>query len=171
VKSGQEATGIVLAVALSVFASTAAATQDKATKHSLENSTAQETSAPKPLKKPTLVELTRVSTDEAVQEAKKKAEGKSAEGTSPAESPESAVTEFRPATPNVNPASGTVVAPAKGTKKSALKNFHGTAYGSLDPKSSKNHTTGGAVGMDSKEEKTHVYVETERRRTNVPPPH
>ena len=70
----------------------------------------------------------------------------------------SAVDEFKPGRPVDSTDDAVVV---KGSKKSAGKNVHGTAYGSLDPTARGNRETGGSAGATSKGGKTSVYVETD----------
>jgi len=118
-------------------------------------------------KKPALAEVTRVSTEEATRSAaQKQAKDSQAEGA--AEKPaEPDVLEFRPAPQTAEPSSGTVSAPAKG-KKSALKNVHGTAYGSADAGHTGTHGAGGSAGVSSKSGKTSVSVTAESTRTESP---
>ncbi len=161
----------LLAVGLSVWASPAAPAQDKPVPRSSDNPTGQETPTAKQRKKPRLADLTRVSTADAIREAKKKTEEKRSAEASADQPAEEAVTEFRPLSPNADTTGGAVVAPDKDSKKSGLKNLHGTVHGSLDPGGSGTRTAGVAAGVSSKGGKTHVYVETERVRTSVPPAH
>jgi hypothetical protein len=79
----------------------------------------------------------------------------------------SAVDEFKPAR---RTGSTDEVFVSKESKKSAGKNIHGTAYGSLDPTARGNHQTSGSVGATSKGGKTSVYVETDSSRA-VPSSH
>lgn len=118
-------------------------------------------------KKPALAEATRVSTEEATRSAAQK-QTKGSQGEGAAEKPaEPDVLEFRPAPQTAEPSSGTASTPAKG-KKSALKNVHGSVYGSADARHTGTHRTGGSAGASSKSGKTSVSVAAESARTESP---
>lgn len=131
------------------------------------DSPAPKSSAASTEKKPALAEVTRVSTEEATRSAaQKQAKDSQAEGA-PEKPAEPDVLEFRPAPQTAEPSSGTASAPAKG-KKSALKNVHGTVYGSADARNTGTHRAGGSAGVSSKSGKTSVSVAAESARTESP---
>ncbi len=119
-----------------------------------------------------LVEATRVSTADAArnaarERAKDSAKKGEAEKVS-AEPSDAGVIEMKPA----EGSSDTQTVRHQGdTKKSAVKNDHGTVDGSLDPEHSGNHQAAARIGASSKSGKTSVFVETDRSRTTAPVPH
>ena len=136
------------------------------------------TAAPAP--GPVLLDLKPVSTTEAAESAarevaKRRADSKDKPGDGPAagaepvvQSDQSAVGEFKPV--RRDDSSDAVVVKSEDSKKSVMKNVHGTAAGSLDPRHRGNHQAAAAAGASSKSGKTSVYVETDSSRT-VQPPH
>ncbi len=122
-------------------------------------------------KKTALAEVTRVSTEGAARSVAQKQAKKVAEEDGAEKPAEPDVLEFRPAPENADSSGDTVVAPSRGSKKSALSNVHGEVYGSADAKNARTHRAGASVGASSKSGKTAVYVETERGRTKQDPPH
>lgn len=78
---------------------------------------------------------------------------------------DSAVIEFRPVASEQS-GGAAVQASSKDSKKSILKNIHGSAYGSLDPGNRGNHESAASVGATSKSGKTSVYIEGDHSRTS-----
>lgn len=129
---------------------------------------------------PALLDLKPVNTTEASQSvaremARRRSDSKDKASASPSaagepvvQSDQSAVGEFKPA--RKDDSSDAVVVKSEGSKKSVMKNVHGTAAGSLDPHHRGNHQAAVAAGASSKSGRTSVYVETDSSRT-VQPPH
>jgi hypothetical protein len=116
--------------------------------------------------KPTLAEITRVSTAEAARGAahdQAKAE-EDVDELKPEESTDPAVVELKSATKEAEPSRGVVA-----NQDSKDSKVHGRVHGSLDSKNSGDHQSGAAVGVGSKSGKTNIYVETERSRRTSPP--
>ncbi len=129
---------------------------------------AKESALSKTEKRPSLVDVTRVSTDEAAKNSSRDA-GKKDETKKPSEKPgEGEVLELQPITPTRIAASEATSADSKSAKKSPLKDIHGKAYGSLNLDGARGRRTGGAVGAKSKSSKTDIYVETDRANTSSP---
>jgi len=122
-------------------------------------------------KRPLFEGVTRVSTDQAVRNATREASIK--KGARDRESSReeaftnSSVLEFQPAPGSAADSKG-VASDSKESKKPVLKNVHGTAYGSVVPGRSGNHTAGASAGATSKGRKAYVYVETDHSRTTSP---
>jgi hypothetical protein len=124
--------------------------------------------------KPSLLEATRVSTENARRGAAADLARQDKTGLAApkvwapatADSESSTVLEFHPAEANAG-ASASQAASSKNSNKSALKNVHGSAYGSTVPGNS-NHQVGGSAGVTSKSGKTSVYVETDQSRAASP---
>lgn len=173
----------ILLATLSLLLPTTVSAQGSAEKQPSDSSAKQENSASKTDKKPVAaehpdsarrgslpLEIIRVSTEEAVRStAQAEAKKRAAKDGSPAESPDAAVLEFKPA--DQDSARGAVVAPSKDSKKSALKRVHGAAYGSLNPDHPGNHEAAASVGATSKSGKSSIYVETDRSKATLPSPH
>ncbi len=153
---------ILPAIAFSLFAPALATPQASAERQPGQSPANQQSTASNAKRKPTLSEATRVNTAEAV--AKRQAE----ENASDKSAGLLDVLEFRSADQNVEASSGTTVASSKESKKTVLKNVHGTAYGSLDPSKPGNRKAGASVGATSKSGKSSVYLETDRSRMNSP---
>jgi len=126
---------------------------------------------------PVLLDLTRVSTEDAARRAAASlAKGAHQQGPAgkaalptPAgpEAGDSAVREFHPAdAAQTGPAA--IPVSSKSSRKSALKNVHGAVYGSADPKGGGDHATGGSAGTSSKSGRTSVYIETDQSRASSP---
>jgi hypothetical protein len=160
---------LLLPVALCLLMPMASIPQDTAKKSSETPSSKSAVSSTD--KKPALAEVTRVSTEGAARSVAQKQAKKVAEEDGAEKPAEPDVLEFRPAPENADSSGDTVVAPSKGSKKSALSNVHGEVYGSADAKNARTHRAGAGVGASSKSGKTAVYVETERGRTKQDPPH
>jgi hypothetical protein len=118
-----------------------------------------------------LIEATRVSTEEVARRAAQdKAKGtsktvarmNSEKGASPG------VSELQTVSKSADDSDATVrVSAAKGDKP-LLKNIHGSVQGASG---SRTRQGGAEVGVSSKTGKTHVYVETERSRSDPATPH
>lgn len=164
--AARAATIRVFCLSVCLLASPAVA-QDADERHSDEQA-ARKSSPPAGEKKPSLAELTRVSTDETARSAAKgKAKSDTPEGAA-AEPAEPAVVELQPAK-QVDEASGATVASSKKSKRSPVKDVHGSVYGQVDARDAGSHREGAAVGASSKGGKASIYVETERSRQNPPP--
>jgi hypothetical protein len=159
----------LLSAALCLLMPIASAAQDTAKKNS--DTPSSKSSVVSTAKKPVLAEITRVSTDEAARSAAQKQAKKAAGGEAAEKSAEADVIEFQPAPKNTGSSGKTVVAPSKGSKKSALGKVHGEIYGSADTKDAGTHRAGASVGASSKTGKTAVYVEAERGRSQQDPRH
>ena len=124
-------------------------------------------STPKLKEKLTLADVTRVSTAEATRKAAKDL-AKDRGRDSPSEaSGVSDVLEFHPAEADLQ---GVPTTLSKESKKSALKNVHGDAYGALDGRGA-GRRAGGSVGATSKSGKTSIDVQTDRSHESTPVPH
>ncbi len=118
-------------------------------------------------KKPALADVTRVSTEKALRSAAKE-KSKQDDGKAEEEkTSESGVTEFRPAGPEEKtaPENPKLLGGKKKSKGGALKNVHGSVYGTTDAAGTGSRT-GAAAGASTSSGKTSVYVETERDRQN-----
>lgn len=144
----------------------AAAEESQGTKKdpTAEDSRRQEPSKSKGRPKPSLAEITRVTSAEAAGTAAR--DGKKKEEGSTAEASESDVTEFRPASPDEEPATGS----SASTSKDKSKSVHGTVHGSSDAQGAGRSRAGGAVGASSKSGRRHIYVEADQTRTKRPSP-
>jgi len=129
----------------------------------------EKSSVPKAEKKPALSEIMRVSTSQVARTAaQEKGKGRPAQesGDQPSDS---GSLELRPLAQGAEVSSEAVAIPSRGSRKSPLKNVHGTVYGSVDPKNKGTHRAGASVGATSKSGKSGIYVETERSREIIPP--
>lgn len=162
--SPKAAAGLALIVGL--MAAVYAFAQSPAEKPSTENSSKQKANATNHKKKPTLAEVTRVSTAEAARSAASKTADESTGQNTKSESSDSAVLEFHPQSQDPAASSGDPFKSSKDSKDSALKNVHGTVYGSADAANVHNRKTGAAVGAGSKTGKSHIYVETDHARSS-----
>jgi hypothetical protein len=135
------------------------------------------TPAPQTQSKLTLLDATRVSTDEAIKEmhparmptAKPDGKQKGAKtAASKLESlPASDVVELQ----SVSHAAGTLdpfLVDQKDHSKSPLKNVHGDLYGATDSGALGGNQVDGAVGATTKSGKTSVYVQTDHAQTTWP---
>ncbi len=120
--------------------------------------------------KPSLADVTRVSTERVASSAARDKSRKDTEQGAVSESAEPAVLEFQPASPSARTASDSTKA-VKDSGKSASKKAHGEVYGSLDPKNAGDRASGASVGATSRTGKTSVYVETNQSRAKPPAPH
>jgi membrane protein involved in colicin uptake len=160
-----------LAVALALFAASAAAPQSSPGQSASRQPEAKAAKIPTKSEKAELIDATRVSTEEAARRAaEKKAEesaGNDSNKKENAKEDAAAVSEFKPAAKTKD--SGTAVQPApQDSGKLPLKDIHGSVQGA----GGGGMRRGGAeIGASSKGGKTHVYVETERSRSDAAPPH
>ena len=130
------------------------------------NSAAPATSVTKSKEKPALDDITRVSTDQAVQSAARRASKKQATENGTDEPAQSEVLEFRHAATDEDSAKHTTTTTPE-SRQSKAKSIHGAVYGSLDAADAANRTTGASTGVSSKGSKSHIYVETERSRATT----
>lgn len=136
-----------------------------------QNSPAKNSQASKNETQRLLLDATRVSTGEAAKSAAQEAKTKNIDGGTPKGSAEPAVLEFKPAAQPEKSTVHTGKLPSKDSKNRAVKNVHGTVYGSVDPKAPGNRQSGGAVGLDTKRGKTSIYIETDHSQTTASPTH
>ncbi len=128
------------------------------------NPTSDRQVAAKPVKKASLADATRVSTDEAARQAiQQQNPDRAARDSSTASGEAAAVVEFKPAPPAAKDDDSVVVKNSGDSKK--LRNVHGEAHGATG---AGGHREGGAVGATSKGGKTAVYVETDHSRVSPP---
>lgn len=168
---GQVRMGFFLTVAFSLLVPAGAAAQEATPTSPSANTKGQESAAAKKEKKPTLAEVTRVSTAEAVRSAAKARAKTEAQTKEPDKPGEPDVSEFQPASGNADASANTATAASHDSRKSALKNVHGTVHGSLDPKNTGSRRVGASVGGGSKSGKSHIHVETDRSRRDRSSPH
>lgn len=184
-RSATRVSSVVMALLFAIMGSSrrspAAQTDDLTKSHA--NAKQQPEGAKKsPHDQPILLDLKPVSTTEAVRSLAKEMakrppdpEDKSASDNSTAteaaagQSDPSAVTEFQPSRVDGS-APGAVVVNSKDSKKSAMKNVHGSVAGVLDPNHRGDRQAAASVGASSKSGKTSVYIETDKSRI-APPPH
>jgi hypothetical protein len=172
---------LILLIALTASGQTSTtpqADQAKARSDSKQQTGAGKKSTAAPA--PVLLDLKPVSTTEAAESAaremaKRRADSKGKSGAGPSAAAEPAVQSDQPAVGEFKPvlrddSSDAVVVKSEDSKKSVIKNVHGTAAGSLDPQHRGNHQAAAAAGASSKSGKTSVYVETDSSRA-VQPPH
>ena len=161
--------GVLLLLALSVFLATSGKAQERAAKSSADSTPRRETSAsPKITRKPSLLDATRVSTEEAAKSAAQKNAEKAADAKAVKSSSDDGVTEFHPARPDSAQTSGAVAMTSDESKKSVLNRVHGTVHATTDAGTSGDHGGGASVGAASKSGKTQVYVETDHSRRDIP---
>jgi len=170
---------VVLVTALFLFLPAAAAAQKEKPsgpqKATSENSKAAKSPGRLPLQSVTLVntdEAARKVAEEASARAQTpKGAARTSNKTAPQQEADGAVLEFRPTegSPMADPAPGTVQ--TKSSKKSVLKNIHGSAYGAAASAVGQANGEGGAVGADSSNGKFNIYVEGEHAHASTPAPH
>ena len=95
--------------------------------------TGEESSVGKPKKKPSPAALTRVNTEEQARSAAKERNKEKAASQLSGGSNELDVVELQPSTSNRENGDGGVPFKASSSKKSPVKDVHGTVYGSTDP--------------------------------------
>jgi hypothetical protein len=162
-----------LTAALALLVATAASAQTPAAQSASQDSTAGSSKTSKEPGKVKLLELTRVSTEEAARRAaqektKKTARQDSATKEDSKKSAPSGVSEFRPVTKPTGDSADAIEIPSQKSGKSPVKDVHGTVQG---VSGSGTRAAGAEVGASSKGGKVHVYVETERSRSDTQPPH
>ena len=126
--------------------------------------------APRPKAKPALSQATHISTEEAVHKAAadlaKKPKGQSVETKAAApKAADAAVLEFRPADRSESTPTPAATRQSKNSKKSPLKNAHGSIYGSAGAGGASREIAGSA-GASSKSGATSIYVETDQSRAS-----
>ena len=164
-----ESRGVLFLLALSVFLATSGRAQETAAKATSGSSSSRETStSPKTTRKPSLLDLTRVSTEEAAQHAAQNNAAKAADATTVESSSDESVTEFHPTLPDSAQTGGAIVTTSDESKKSVLKRVHGTVHGSAAAGTSGDRGGGVSVGAASKSGKTAIYVETDHSRRDTP---
>ena len=160
---------VLFGLALTLFLATSGRAQETAAKSTSDSSPSRETSAsPKTTGKPSLLDLTRVSTEEAAKSAAPKSADKAAGAKAAEASADDSVTEFHPARPDSAPTGGAVATTSDESKKSVLKRVHGTVHGSAAAGTSGDRGGGASVGAASKSGKTAIYVETDHSRRDTP---
>ncbi len=161
-----------LAVALALFAASAAAPQSSPGQSASREPEAKAAKIPAKSEKAKLIDATRVSTEEAARRAAEKKAEESAKNDSKKKEDvkrdtTSAVSELQPVTKAQDSATAAQPAP-QDSGKLPLKDIHGSVQGA----GGGGMRRGGAeIGASSKGGKTHVYVETERSRSDAATPH
>ncbi|TAM81037.1 MAG: hypothetical protein EPN47_14260 [Acidobacteria bacterium] len=136
--------------------------------------------AEKPTAQLPLQSVTLVSTEEAARQAAEEVRARAQPSKAgpgnpkqaePGKAADRAVLEFHPADslPGADVPRGGFQ--ENDSKKSVLKNIHGSAYGSAASATGRANSEGGAVGADSRGGKVNIYVEGERGRASTPDPH
>jgi hypothetical protein len=160
---------VLLLVGMFVLLATSLRAQETLAKPGSDSSSNRETtplSKPKP--KPSLLDATRVSTEEAAKSAaQEKADKAPGEKTNESSSSES-VTEFHPARPDSAQKSGAAATTSDDSKASVLKRVHGKVESSAAIGASGDRGGGASVGATSNSGKTAVYVERDRSRSDTP---
>jgi hypothetical protein len=158
---------VLLLLALAVFMPTSGQAQE--TKSTSDSSLSREAStAPRTLSKPSLLDATRISTEEAAQRAAQENADQAADAKTVRSSADESVTEFQPTRADSAQTGGAVVTTSDESKKSVLKRVHGTVHGSAAAGNSGDRDAGASVGAASKSGKTAVYVETDHTRSDTP---
>ena len=164
-----ESRGVLLLLALALFLPTSGRAQETPAKASSDASSSRETAtSSKTKQKPSLLDATRVSTEEAADSAAQKKAAKAADAKTIESSSNESVTEFHPARPDSAQTGGAVVTTSDESKKSGLKRVHGTLHGSAAAGTSGDREGGASVGAASKSGKTAIYVETDHSRRDTP---
>lgn len=124
-----------------------------------------------------LIEATRVSTEEAARKAAE-AKSKKDQATEATETEKDAVksavpdvSELQPLAKTGGDADDALRLPEEKSKESPLKDVHGSVHGTLDSSRPGNRGGGANIGASTKNKKTHIYVESNRTRTDSGPPH
>ena len=165
IKSGM----VLFGLALTLFLATSGRAQETAAKATSDSSSSRETAtSPKTKQQPSLLDATRVSTEESAQRAAQKNAGKAAEAKAVESSADESVTEFHPTRPDSAQTGGAIVTTSDESKKSVLKRVHGTVHGSAAAGTSGDRGGGASVGAASKGGKTAIYVETDHSRRDTP---
>jgi hypothetical protein len=130
-------------------------------------------SSPGTSKEKSLADVTRISTEDAARkaaqaEAKKKADAQEQSGEPSTMKSTGDVTELKPASKSGGDAGDAVILPGEKSGKFPLKNIHGKVYGTSG---AENRQSGASVGASTKDNKAHIYVETNRSRSDTAKPH
>ena len=164
-----ESQGVLLLLALTLFLATSGKAQETAAKSTSDSRPSRETStSSKTTQKPSLLDATRVSTEEAAQHAAQKNADKAAEARAVESSADESVTEFHPTRADSAQTGGAVVTTLDESNNSVLKRVHGTVHGSAAAGTSGDRGGGVSVGAASKSGKTAIYVETDHSRRDTP---
>lgn len=127
-------------------------------------------------KKPSLGELTRVSTiaaaeSSAREQVRSEDEATEAEVEETASGEESGpVVELKPRSKDPGDAKEPVKVDSKSSGKGPLKDVHGSVHGALDAKGSDSRRAGGSVGATTRGGRGAIYVEGQRTRETPPRP-
>ncbi len=161
---------VLFGLALSVFLATSEKAQGTSAKATSDSSSSRETATSSKTKqqKPSLLDATRVSTEEAAKGAAIENAGKAADAKTIESSTNESVTEFHPARPDSAQTGGAIVTTLDESKKSVLKRVHGTVHGSTAAGTAGDRGGGAAVGAASKSGKTAIYVETNHSHSDTP---
>jgi len=153
---------------LALFTAISVSGQDQS-KQSAKATETQPKSTKNADRKPSLADVTRVSTEEAARNAANHAAKDKAKDEETGKEGSADITEFQPAgSDDAGASTGSQTNPSASPTR---KKVHGEAYGALDPKNSATHRAGGAVGATSKSGKTSVYIETDQSKSTSPTPH
>jgi hypothetical protein len=136
----------------------------------------QKAPTPKLKQKISLLDVTRVSTADALKAVAAKQTGSTAKsqkglavaGNSKTPLSESGVIELQPAGGGSAVGGKLLVVTPQDSKGSFLKNVHGDLYGSTIAGASGNNVESGAVGATSKGGKTSVYIQTDHAQGPLP---
>lgn len=167
---------MVSAITLALLASLSAVPQGDKKSNPAENtpSSSSNSTASAQTK---LIEATRVSTEEAARKAAE-AESKKKQASEKAGTEKDTMKSIAPDVSEIQPVAKTgggsddaLRLPTEESKKSPLKDVHGSVYGTLDSGGSGNGGTGANIGASTKNKKAHIYVETNRSRTDSGTPH
>jgi len=154
---------------LSVFLASSGRAQETVAKATSDSSSSREAAtSSKTKQKPSLLDATRVSTEEATKHAAQESAAKASEATTVESSPDESVTEFHPARPDPAQTGEASITASDDSKKSVLKRVHGTVQGSATAGASGDRAGGAALGAASKSGKTAIYVETDHSRRDTP---
>ena len=160
---------VLFGLALTLFLAASGSAQETAAKATPDSGSSPETAtSSKPKHQPSLLEVTRVSTEEAARSATQKKAGKAADVKAVESSADESVTEFHPTRADSAQTGGAVVTTSDESKKSVLKRVHGTVQGSATAGTSGSRGGGASVGAASKSGKTAIYVEADHARRDTP---
>jgi hypothetical protein len=127
-------------------------------------------------KKPSLAEVTRVSTTAAAENAAREqvrsedeASEAEIEGSTSGEDSDSVV-ELKPRSKNSEESKEAVKVDTRSSGKGPLKDVHGSVHGTLDAKGSDSRRTGGSIGATTRDGRGAIYVEGQRTRETPPRP-
>ena len=160
---------VLFGLTLALFLATGGRAQETTAKATSGSTSSRETAPSSQTKqKPSLLDATRVSTEEATKQAAQEKAAKAADAATVESSSDEGVTEFHPAHPDPTQTGGANVTASDDSKESVLKRVHGTVQGSAAAGASGDRGGGAALGVTSKSGKTAVYVETDHSRRDTP---